>query len=79
MRTIQFKVDNSYVDIVLTLLNTLNNLKLNIIKNLSKEIKPIYGSGYSVRQLELMRQFYRTFPNRNALCSQLNWFQYKLQ
>ena len=34
MRTIQFKVDNSYVDIVLTLLNTLNNLKLNIIKDL---------------------------------------------
>ena len=34
MRTIQFKVDNSYVDIVLTLLNTLNNLKLDIIKDL---------------------------------------------
>ena len=49
-----------------------------IIKNLSKEIKPIYGSGYSVRQLELMRQFYRTFPNTNALRSQLNWSQYKL-
>jgi len=49
-----------------------------IIKNLSKEIKPLYGSGYSVRQLELMRQFYRKFPNTNALRSQLNWFQYKL-
>ncbi len=34
MRTIQFKVDNNYVDIVLSLLNTLNNLKLNIIKDL---------------------------------------------
>jgi len=49
-----------------------------LIKNLSKEIKPIYGSGYSIRQLELMRQFYRTFPIANALRSQLNWFQYKL-
>ena len=34
MQTIQFKVDSSYVDIVLNLLNTLNNLKLNIIKDL---------------------------------------------
>lgn len=25
-----------------------------------------------------MRQFYRTFPNTNAVCSQLNWSQYKL-
>ena len=49
-----------------------------IIKNLSKEIKPLYGSGYSIRQLELMRQFYRTFPITNALHSQLNWSQYQL-
>ena len=49
-----------------------------LIKNLSKEIEPLYGSGYSVRQLELMRQFYRVFPITNTLCSQLNWSQYKL-
>ncbi len=49
-----------------------------LIKNLSNEIEPLYGSGYSVRQLELMRQFYRTFPITNTLCSQLNWSQYKL-
>lgn len=46
-----------------------------IIKNLSKETEPLYGSGYSIRQLEPMRQFYRTFPNTNALRSQLNWSQ----
>jgi hypothetical protein len=34
VQTIQFKVDSSYVDIVLNLLNTLNNLKLNIIKDI---------------------------------------------
>jgi len=34
MQTIQFKVDNSYVDIVLNLLKTLNNLKLNVVKDL---------------------------------------------
>jgi len=49
-----------------------------IIKNLSKDLQPEFGSGYSVRQLELMRQFYKTFPNTNALHSQLNWSQYKL-
>lgn len=31
-----------------------------------------------MRQLELSRQFYRTYPNANTLCSQLNWSQYKL-
>jgi predicted nuclease of restriction endonuclease-like (RecB) superfamily len=49
-----------------------------IIKNLSNELEPIYGSGYSIRQLELMRQFYRVFPITNALRSQLSWTQYKL-
>ncbi len=49
-----------------------------LLKNLSKEIEPLYGSGYSIRQLELMRQFYRTFPIANTVRSQLNWFQYKL-
>ena len=49
-----------------------------LIKNLSKELEPLYGSGYSIRQLELMRQFYGVFSNTNALRSQLNWTQYKL-
>ena len=49
-----------------------------VIKTLSCELTPIYGSGYSIRQLELMRQFYKVFPNTNALRSQLNWSQYKL-
>ncbi len=50
----------------------------SIIKNLSNELEPFYGSGYGVRQLELMRQFYRIFPIANTLYSQLNWSQYKL-
>lgn len=49
-----------------------------IIKTLSVELEPLYGSGYSIRQLELMRQFYRVFTNTNTLYSQLNWSQYKL-
>ena len=49
-----------------------------LIKNLAKEIEPEYGSGFGNRQLELSRQFYRTYPNANTLCAQLNWSQYKL-
>lgn len=48
-----------------------------IIKNLALELEPEFGSGFSVRQLELFRQFYRTFPIANALHSQLNWTQYR--
>ena len=33
-----------------------------IIRNLSKEIEPLYGSGFGVRQLERSRQFYRMYP-----------------
>jgi predicted nuclease of restriction endonuclease-like (RecB) superfamily len=50
----------------------------HVIKTLSLDLEPVYGSGYSVRQLELMRQFYKIFSNTNALHSQLNWTQYKL-
>lgn len=35
MQTIQFRVDNNYIDIVVNLLNSLNSLKLNVIKDLS--------------------------------------------
>jgi len=45
---------------------------------ISKELEPEYGSGFSKRQIELFRQFYRTFPIANALRSQLSWTQYKL-
>jgi hypothetical protein len=48
-----------------------------LIKSLSEYLQPQFGSGFSVRQLELCRQFYRVFPNTNALRSQFNWTQYK--
>ncbi len=41
-----------------------------LIKYLSEQLQPEYGSSFSRRQLELMRQFYRTFPITNSLCSQ---------
>ncbi len=49
-----------------------------LIKYLSEQLQPEFGSGFSLRQLELMRQFYRVFPIANTLYSQLNWSQYKL-
>ncbi len=39
---------------------------------------PEYGTGFSVRQLERYRQFYRTFPIATTLWTQLSWSQYKL-
>ena len=49
-----------------------------LVKNLAQMIEPEFGSGFSVRQLELSRQFYRRYPIANALRSQLNWMQYRL-
>ena len=49
-----------------------------LLKNLAKRLEPEYGSGFSVRQLELCRQFYRIYPIANTLYSQLNWSQNKL-
>ncbi|MBQ8222128.1 MAG: DUF1016 family protein [Bacteroidales bacterium] len=48
-----------------------------LIKKLANEIEPYYGSGFSVRQLERSRQFYRMYPIASALRTQLNWNQYK--
>ena len=48
-----------------------------LLKSISKELQPLFGSGFSVRQLERYRQFYRTFPIASALRTQLNWTHYK--
>lgn len=45
---------------------------------IAKELEPEFGSGFSKRQIELFRQFFRIFPIANALRSQLSWTQYKL-
>jgi predicted nuclease of restriction endonuclease-like (RecB) superfamily len=48
-----------------------------LIKNLAKDLEPEYGTGFSVRQLERARQFYRLYPIASAVRTQLNWSQYK--
>ena len=49
-----------------------------LIKYLSKQLEPEFGSGFGIRQLERCRKFYRFFPIASALRTQLNWTQYKL-
>jgi len=49
-----------------------------LLKELAKKIASEFGSGFSLRQLERARQFYRTYPIASALRSQFNWLQYKL-
>lgn len=49
-----------------------------LIRELSKQIQPEFGSGFSYRQLNWYRQFYRTFPIVSALRTQFNWTHYKL-
>lgn len=49
-----------------------------LILYLAQNLEPQFGSGFSYRQLNSFRQFYRTFPIVNALRSQLNWTQYRL-
>jgi predicted nuclease of restriction endonuclease-like (RecB) superfamily len=49
-----------------------------LIRDLAEQLEPEYGSGFSYRQLNWCRQFYRTFPIVSALRTQLNWSQYKL-
>ena len=47
-----------------------------LLKNLAKKLEPEYGTGFSYRQLQFCRQFYRMYPIANALRSQFNWTQY---
>ena len=49
-----------------------------VIKYVSEELQPDYGSGFSIRQVERYRQFYRIFPIVAELRTQLSWSQYKL-
>ena len=49
-----------------------------LLEFISKELLPEYGNGFSKRELERYRQFYRTLPIATTLRSQLSWSQYKL-
>jgi len=48
-----------------------------LIKFLSAELQPEFGTGFSSRNLNLFRQFYRAFPIVHALRAQLSWTHYR--
>jgi hypothetical protein len=43
-----------------------------LISSISQAFQPQMGSGFSVRQLERYRQFYRMFPNASAVRTQFS-------
>ena len=49
-----------------------------LIKSLASSLEPEHGTGFSARQLERFRQFYRSFPNASALRTEFSWTHYKL-
>jgi hypothetical protein len=49
-----------------------------LIKSLAASLEPEHGTGFSARQLERFRQFYRSFPNASALRTEFSWTHYKL-
>jgi predicted nuclease of restriction endonuclease-like (RecB) superfamily len=49
-----------------------------LIENLASALEPEFGSGFSQRQLERARQFYRTFQIPSALRTEFSWTHYKL-
>jgi hypothetical protein len=48
-----------------------------LIKSISETFQPQFGTGFSIRQLERYRQFFRQFPIESALRTQFSWSHYK--
>ncbi|MBR4823419.1 MAG: DUF1016 family protein [Spirochaetaceae bacterium] len=49
-----------------------------LVKTLSEKLEVEYGSGFSERQLERARQFYRMYQIPSTVRTELNWSQYRL-
>jgi predicted nuclease of restriction endonuclease-like (RecB) superfamily len=49
-----------------------------LVQYLAGRLTEEYGKGFDERNLRFMRQFYQTFPIRNALRSELSWTHYRL-
>ena len=47
-----------------------------ILENLSKKLVSEFGKGFSKRNLERMRKFYKCFPIATTVSSQLSWSHY---
>ncbi len=49
-----------------------------VLQHVSEKLTAEFGKAYSIRNLQMMRQFYLAFPNANTLCSHLSWSHYRL-
>lgn len=49
-----------------------------VLKSLSERLTKEFGKGFDVRNLQQMKKFYQTYPNTNALRSQLSWTHYRM-
>lgn len=47
-----------------------------ILKELSKELRKILGSGFSVSNLQYMRRFYIAYPKQQTVSVKLSWSHY---
>ena len=47
-----------------------------VLKDLSKELRKVLGSGFSVSNLQYMRRFYLEYPKQQTLSVKLNWSHY---
>jgi predicted nuclease of restriction endonuclease-like (RecB) superfamily len=50
----------------------------HLLKFLSERLTVEFGKGFAERNLRFMRQFYQTFPIRNALRTELTWTHYRM-
>lgn len=49
-----------------------------LIKELSLQLITEFGKGFEERELRRMRQFYQSFPIRDALRPELTWTHYRI-
>ena len=55
-----------------------NEYGKHLMRYLSDRLTADFGKGFDERNLRSMRQFYFTFPIRNALRSELSWTHYRM-
>ena len=48
-----------------------------LLKFLSEELTAEFGKGFTIRNLQTMRQFYQMIPNAHTLCAELSWSHYR--
>jgi len=48
-----------------------------LLRFLSENLTREFGKGFTIRNLQTMRQFYLTIPNAHTLCAELSWSHYR--